>query len=106
MGDGRHVFMQDKPAAQDAGQREKSHIDADEPGEIPSHQINEQAVACERGAAAENPRQTAAAQTAPHDRIAGHFQTGGESKDQTGKDIHHARAWCAPILGMRTKNAR
>jgi hypothetical protein len=105
----RHVLMQNKPAAQNAGQRKERHIDANEPGEIPLHRIDQQTVTCQRGATAENPKPAAAqstAQSAAHDGVAGHFQTGRARKNQPGKNSHNAGALCAPILWEGNKNAR
>jgi hypothetical protein len=101
----RHIFVQDESAAQNAGQREETHIGANEPGEIPSHRTDQHAVGGERRAAAENPSQTAAAQSASQNRVAGYFQTGGAHKNQPCNYIHYAGALCGQRVGAGTKNA-
>jgi hypothetical protein len=99
--------MQYKSSAQNAGQREEGHIDADELGEIPAHGVDQQAIAREHDATTENPTQTPAAQTPSHGGITGHFQTSGHQKNKPRQYIHYVsnlesrRRNDQPFLGAR-----
>jgi hypothetical protein len=88
--------MQHEPATKHAGQRKERHIDADELGEFPLNNIDQQGVSRKNGAATKNPEQTAAAQAAPDGGVSGHFQTSGGDKNKPGKDIHRVSNVEAP----------